>query len=426
MFLAMSDMPASPASGAGPAADPKPLRLRLGCQMTYWFPQETPLIALVNVHYSRADDLIVPDPIATFPKVPVVSYRDLFGNWCVRMTAPAGEFTIGTDCLIRDSGQPDRFDETAEQHAIEDLPYDALTYLLPSRYCDSDVLMADALTLFGQTPPDGRRVQAIVDYVHNHLVFSYPNARPTRTAAEAHHERSGVCRDFTHLAIAFCRAMNIPAMYCSGYISDVNMPGPDYPAQDFCAWMRVYLGGQWRDYDPRNNKPMTGRVLCTTGRDAADTPLIHSFGWHALNSFKVWADPVNAGTPAMLQAPDVTLAGRHMNAGRGVQPRLPGEVDAAHVRAKHPRNQPHQARLAGPGTAKQSRYPSIAREFRGEAESSKGMVHMDRYPRRHLRFASRLREASHSEAARATSDSNTDTAQRRSTSASPEAVWVAV
>lgn len=304
----MSDKAAPPLSAGRPRAAEAGVRLRVGCEMTYWFPQETPLIALVNVHFSRADDLIVPDRLATFPKVPVESYRDLFGNWCVRMTAPAGEFKIGTDGLIRDPGLPDAFDLDAEQHRIEDLPYDALTYLLPSRYCDVDVLMNDAFNLFGHTPPDGRRVQAICDYVHNHLTFNYKLARPTRTAAEAHAERTGVCRDFTHLAIAFCRAMNIPAMYCSGFISDLNMPEP-YAAQDFCAWMRVYIGGRWRDYDPRNNKPMTGRVLCTTGRDAADTPLVHSFGWHALNGFKVWADPVGAGTPEMLQAPDVTLAG---------------------------------------------------------------------------------------------------------------------
>ena len=283
------------------------MRLRLGCELTYWFPQDTPLIALLNIHHSRFGDLEKPDHLITFPAVPIESYRDMYGNWCCRLTAPAGDFKLGTDAIIRDPGKPDTFELDAEQLKVEDLPSEMLTWLLPSRYSDTDTLIGTAGELFGNTPPDGRRVQAICDFVNSHLVFDYKLARPTRTAAEAHEERSGVCRDYTHLAIAFCRAMNIPAMYCSGYISDVNQK-PPYAPQDFCAWMRVYLGGAWRDYDPRNNRPMTGRVLCTTGRDAADTPLIHSFGWGALNGFKVWADPIG-GDPAMLQAPDETVAG---------------------------------------------------------------------------------------------------------------------
>lgn len=283
------------------------MRLRLGCELTYWFPQPTPLIAMLNVHYSRFGDLERPDHLVTSPGVPLQSYRDMFGNWCTRMVAPAGDFIMGTDTIIRDPGLPDSHDLTAPQHAVEDLPPEALAYLLPSRYCEVDLLIAEAARLFGDTPKDARRVQAICDFVHSHLVFDYKTALPTRTAQLAYDGKIGVCRDYTHLAISFCRAMNIPAMYCTGYISDVGAP-PPMPQMDFCAWMRVYLGGRWHDFDPRNNKPMIARVLCATGRDAADVPLTHTFGWGALNGFKVWIDEIG-GDPGLINGPEKTLAG---------------------------------------------------------------------------------------------------------------------
>ncbi|MCC6920639.1 MAG: transglutaminase family protein [Alphaproteobacteria bacterium] len=283
------------------------MRLRLGCELRYTFPQPTPLIAMLNVHPSRFGDLERPDRLVTNPVVPIESYRDMFGNWCCRLTAPAGGFAMGTDSIIRDDGRPDAFDATAVQHAVEDLPAEALPFLLPSRYCESDLLTGEAGRLFGHTAPDMSRVQAICDFVHHHLTFDYKTALPTRTAHLAYDGKIGVCRDFTHLAITFCRAMNIPAMYCTGYISDVGMP-PPVPSMDFCAWMRVYLGGRWHDFDPRNNKPMIARVLCGAGRDAADVPLVHQFGWGALNVFKVWIDEIG-GDPALVNGLDETVAG---------------------------------------------------------------------------------------------------------------------
>jgi transglutaminase-like putative cysteine protease len=284
-----------------------PMRLRLGCELRYFFPQPTPLIAMLNVHYSRFGDLERPDHLMTSPHVPVQSYRDLFGNWCCRLTAPAGEFVMGTDTIIRDTGLPDRFDMSAVQHPVEELPSDVLGFLLPSRYAESDLLIGEAGRLFGHTAPDMSRVQAICDFVHNHLTFDYKTAQPTRTAQIAYDGQIGVCRDYTHLAVAFCRAMNIPAMYCTGYISDVGMP-PPVSRMDFCAWMRVYMGGRWHDFDPRNNKPMIARVLCAAGRDAADVPLVHQFGWGALNQFTVWIDEIG-GDPSLVYGPDETVAG---------------------------------------------------------------------------------------------------------------------
>lgn len=262
------------------------MRLKIGCRLTYELPKPTPMIALLNVHHSRFGDLERPDHLVTTPSIPLQSYRDVYGNWCTRFTAPAGTFTISVDSVIRDSGLIDPSVPDAVQHAVEDLPSDTMVYLLGSRYCDTDLLTEEAWSLFEHSAPGWARVQAICDYVNARIQFGYHHARATRTASQAQAERIGVCRDFAHLAITFCRCMNIPARYCTGYLSDIGDPEP-YPPGDFAAWMEVYLGGAWRVFDPRNNRPKVGRILIAQGRDAADVPLTLSFGPNVLSGFTV-------------------------------------------------------------------------------------------------------------------------------------------
>jgi transglutaminase-like putative cysteine protease len=268
---------------------PDIMRIRVGCELTFDFPQPAPLIAMLNVHHSRASDLEKPDFLITSPAVPVRGYRDTFGNWCNRLVAPAGIFTLGTDTVVRDPGIPAPGDPEARQYEVQDLPADTLLFLLGSRYCETDRLSDEAWRLFGQTPLGWARVQAVCDFVHNHITFGYPHADATRTAADAYAQRRGVCRDYAHLALAFCRCLNIPARYCTGYISDIGLP-PPYAPMDFAAWIEVYLGGRWHAFDPRNNAPRVGRILIASGRDAADVPLTHIFGPGTLASFKVWTD----------------------------------------------------------------------------------------------------------------------------------------
>ena len=263
------------------------MRLRLGCELGYDLPQPMPMIAMLNVHYSLAPFLEIPDRLTTVPPVTIDSYRDDFGNWCSRLTAPTGQFRLRTDGLILNDGEPDLVSHDAREHAVEALPPDTLVYLLGSRYCETDRMSEDAWRWFGNMPPGASRVQAICDFVHNHVVFGYEHSCATRTAAETFASARGVCRDFTHLAITFCRCMNIPARYCTGYISDIGQP-PPYSPMDFAAWMEVYLDGQWRTYDPRNNSPRIGRILIARGRDAADVPLTHTFGPNTLTGFQVW------------------------------------------------------------------------------------------------------------------------------------------
>jgi transglutaminase-like putative cysteine protease len=246
---------------------------------------------MLTTHFTRVSDLAEPDHIRISPSVPISGYRDGFGNWCNRVTAPPGLVRIWTDAIIRDSGNPDPVVPEATQVPVEQLPDEALIFLLASRFCESDKLLDLAWELFGKTKPGWARVQAICDFAHSHISFGYEHARVTRTAAEAYQERRGVCRDFAHLAVAFCRALNIPARYCTGYLGDAGMP-PPYPPGDFAAWFEAYLGGRWCTFDPRNNVPRIGRVLIARGRDAADVAMVTTFGPGKLDSFRVWADEI--------------------------------------------------------------------------------------------------------------------------------------
>lgn len=270
------------------------MQLRIGYELIYSFPQATPIILVVNVHESRLDDLLSPDQLHTEPAIPITSYRDAFGNDCKRLIAPAGRLRLSADAIIRDSGQPDEIAPAAWQHFVEDLPDEFLVFLLGSRYCDTDLLSQTAWQLFSNTVPGYPRVQAICNYVHNHIRFNYQNARSTRSASEAFNERTGVCRDYAHLAIAFCRCMNIPARYCTGYLSDLGTP-PPHAAGDFAAWFEAWIGGRWQLFDPRNNVPRLGRVLMARGRDAADVAIATTFGPNNLESFKVWTDEISEG-----------------------------------------------------------------------------------------------------------------------------------
>jgi transglutaminase-like putative cysteine protease len=267
------------------------MQLRAGYELIYSFPQPTPIILVVNVHDSRTSDMVVPDTLIAEPAVPITAYRDVFGNRCNRLMAPAGRLRMTANTVVLDSGQPDQQPYITNQDSVEDLPEETLVYLLGSRYCETDLLSQSAWQLFGNTPLGYPRVRAICDYVHNHIRFNYQNASATRSAAQAFYDRTGVCRDYAHLAITFCRCLNIPARYCTGYLSDIGTPLP-YPAGDFAAWMEVWVGGRWQLFDPRNNVPRVGRVLMARGRDASDVAIATTFGPNNLESFLVWTEEI--------------------------------------------------------------------------------------------------------------------------------------
>jgi len=267
------------------------MQLRVGYELIYTCPQPTPMMLMLNIHHTRASDIVVPDVLTTDPSVPFTSYRDAFGNWCTRLVAPAGRMRIASTGVVNDSGQPERVPCSPRQHTVEELPDECLLFLLGSRYCETDRLSNTAWALFEKTPTGALRVQAICDFVHHHIAFGYAEARATKTAWEVFNEKQGVCRDYAHLAITFCRCMNIPARYCTGYLGDIGTPSP-YGVMDFAAWFEAYVDGQWHTFDARNNIPRIGRVLMARGRDATDVAISNAFGPNTLTGFTVWTDEI--------------------------------------------------------------------------------------------------------------------------------------
>jgi transglutaminase-like putative cysteine protease len=268
--------------------------IRVGFEAAFDFAEPTAVVLMGYIHPERAPTIRQLDRLSVRPQVFVSEYYDLYGNLCGRTVVPAGRVTFRTSALVEDDGLPDVQLPTALQHQVQDLPNDVLTYLLPSRYCEVDGELRDiAWATFGKLPAGWPLVQAVCKFVHDHIRFDYMLARANRTALEAYRERTGVCRDYMHLAIAFCRSLNVPARYCTGYLGDIGVPSQPCP-MDFSAWFEVYLGGRWLAFDARNNTPRIGRVLMARGRDAADVALTTTFGVNTLRSFRVWTDEVPA------------------------------------------------------------------------------------------------------------------------------------
>jgi transglutaminase-like putative cysteine protease len=270
--------------------------IRVGYEFEFDLPSPSPMLLMLYVHPSRAPLLRGWDGVRTDPPLEVLTYVDSFGNCCGRLSVPAGRLRLWNETLVEDSGEPDPVSWGARQHPVEQLPPEALRYLLPSRYCEVDRLGDVAWQLFGQTPPGWGRVQAICDWVHANVTFGYGYARSTKSAYEVYTERTGVCRDFTHLAITFCRCLNIPARYATGYLGDIGVPPVPFP-MDFSAWFEVYLDNAWHTFDARHNRPRIGRVLMAHGRDAVDVAMTTVFGPAQLRKFSVLTEEVVQETP---------------------------------------------------------------------------------------------------------------------------------
>ena len=267
------------------------MRIRIGYDIVIRQMMPTPTVVMLHTRPELAGALIRPDILNLDPAIPTSEYIDVFGNRCVRLMAPTGDLRLFADTEIEDNGEPDNIYPDARQHPIEELPAECLQFLLPSRYCEVDLLSGFAWDNFGKTPLGWARVQAVTEYVHHHVTFGYVHARPTKTATDVLKEGNGVCRDYQHLAVTLCRALGIPARYATGYLGDIRIP-PVPGAMDFSAWFQVYLDNQWHDFDARFNTPRIGRTLQAVGRDAADVALITTFGPHILDTFTVICEEV--------------------------------------------------------------------------------------------------------------------------------------
>ncbi len=268
------------------------MHLRLGYDLRFDLPAPVAIVALLHVHPIFQSRLLTSDAVQTEPELPIREYTDSFGNRCSRVHAPAGSLRLHNTLEILAPDHPDEAGTDAAEIPVENLPDDVLQFLLSSRYCEVDRMVAIAGDLFGHLPRGWARAQAVCDYVHRIVQFGYAFARPTKTALDVFTERTGVCRDFQHLAITLCRALNIPARYATGYLGDFGIAPVGSP-MDFSAWFEVFLGGRWWTMDARFNVPRIGRVLMATGRDAADVALTTSFGSANLQYFEViaqWLD----------------------------------------------------------------------------------------------------------------------------------------
>ncbi len=261
-------------------------QVRVGCEFVYTAEVDTPTVLQVEAR-DEAPVEVIRQEWWVRPSIQMHRYTDLYGNSCVRLTMPAGRCAIRYDAVTLVPDASEDTDERAPQLPVGELPDHVLVYTLPSRFCLPDVLGYQAWQLFGGMPAGYSRVQAICAYVHSYLTFSYGSSTALSTAADTYTSGFGVCRDYTHLAISFCRALNIPARYVFGYLPDIDVP-PD-GAMDFAAWMEVWLGDRWWTFDPRNQRQRKGRIVIGRGRDASDVAMVTAFGGPVLESMAVYA-----------------------------------------------------------------------------------------------------------------------------------------
>jgi transglutaminase-like putative cysteine protease len=269
------------------------MQIKTGFEFIFNTPSPTAMVLLLHMRPERASSLRQPEELVIEPDLERDEFFDCFGNRATRVVTRPGQNRFFSECIVEDDGLPDPMAADAQQIPVEQLPPETLQFLLASRYCEVDTLSDLAWELFGGTPPGWARVQAVCNWVHNQITFGYQFARPTKSAGDVLRERAGVCRDFTHVAITLCRALNIPARYATGYLGDIGVPASPSP-MDFSAWFEVYLGHRWHTFDARHNMPRIGRILMAYGRDAADTALTTSFGPARLDLFRVWTDELPA------------------------------------------------------------------------------------------------------------------------------------
>ena len=263
-------------------------RVRIGCTFTYVAEIDTPVVFHVQPRHAP-DITLAGGQLGAEPEMTLLDYTDMYGNPCTRAILPSGRsrFSYGAVATVPDATED--ADQDARENPPDKLPDDTLIYTLPSRFCLPDLLGDEAWYQFGALAPGYRRVQAICDYVNGHLTFAYGSTTATSTAADVFASGRGVCRDFTHLAISFCRALNIPARYVFGYLPDMDVP-PDPAPMDFAAWMEVWLGDRWWTFDPRNNRRRKGRIVIGRGRDALDVAMATTFGGPLLAEMLVTAE----------------------------------------------------------------------------------------------------------------------------------------
>ncbi len=267
------------------------MRVHVGCKIVYESEIPTPMMLVLRPP-QQYHHRIVEERQTVAPQVDVPSYIDSFGNQIWRILAPTGSLEIVYDALADVPATPDPVLPDLVKTPVNELPDNVLMYTLPSRHCPSDLFINDAWQLFGHIEGGWAQVQAVCDWLHSNVTYGAGSSTASTTGWDAYQQRRGVCRDFAHLGVSFCRALNFPARYVCGYLPDINVPFDPAP-MDFHAWFEVYLEGEWRTFDARHNYPRIGRVLIGRGRDAVDVALATVYGNAPMTYFQVWAAQVD-------------------------------------------------------------------------------------------------------------------------------------
>lgn len=267
------------------------MRVRVGCRFAYESSYPTPMLLVVRPRHDY-NHTVIDEHWEIEPPIPLHAYVDSFGNHIWRLQAPEGILNISYDAVADVPPTADPQHWHLPKTPVEDLPDDVIVYTLPSRHCPSDLFVNDAWNMFGHIEGGWTQVQAVCNWLHGNVTYGSGSSTSVTTGWDAYQARRGVCRDFAHMGISFCRALNFPARYVCGYLPDINVPFDPAP-MDFHAWFEVYMDGAWHTFDARHNRPRTGRVLIATGRDAVDVAFATIFGNTLLTNFKVWADQVD-------------------------------------------------------------------------------------------------------------------------------------
>jgi transglutaminase-like putative cysteine protease len=281
--------------GANPTLD---LAVRVGCRLTYNAPGAVPLFLKLKPRMDPGQ-VVQQERLQLGDRLPCEEFQDVHGNIVYRLVLRPGITEIIHDAIVLVPSVGDDFNQGYDLPAgLDALPGHWLPYTLPSRYCDSDKLIEFAWKQFGGVPRGHAQVRAVSDWIHANIEYRFGSGRSDISASEVIAKRHGVCRDFAHVGIALCRALNLPARYVTGHLPDIGYVDPGSP-MDFHAYFEVYLGGKWFAYDPRYNVPRIGRVRVAAGADAVDCAFATLYAPCALTYFEVWAYQVALGTVAV-------------------------------------------------------------------------------------------------------------------------------
>ncbi len=256
------------------------MRFELGSELIYVANKETTLIVNVEAQHLNGQRILW-ETFKVTPSASGEAYEAAeTSNRYRRLRLTPGRYVIRYDAEIETSPVLSR-PENVEQMAVEKLPFEVVNHLFPSRYCESDQLARFAWRRFGEGPGGHARVEAICDWIHENVDYLSGSSDGSTSAYDTFTTRAGVCRDFAHLGITFCRALGIPARFVSAYAWKLE-------PQDFHAVFEAYLGGRWYLFDPTRLAPAEGLIRIGVGRDAADTAFATWFGELQSEPKSVW------------------------------------------------------------------------------------------------------------------------------------------